>query len=481
MGQPFYSIVIPTRDRPDTLHVALKAICAQRCDDVEFIVQDNASGPETKAIIESFSDPRIIYRRSDKRLSMRANFEEGVAATRGDYITIIGDDDAFCDGAIDWTVKFLKEHRPDGMRWSLVPYYWPNLCEQNTGFFWLKMDTYHGGWSWRQTSDLARNIARANIAGAEESMLIYHGAVSRHVYEQMRSRTGGTFFQYHVPDAYVHIVMPFIQGPGITGRYIVMEHPLTIYGLSGHSSGQSWYWADAEKRGENSPVGKWKREAASDDRIASSLQTSIRSLQYHNLAVLDLAGKLGLVDPKSIDVDAWIEVILKEVRGSPFQVTGYLESEPIYDFDKKLFSRLRKEHKSILRAPPAAPPRLQTLHDDWAGWHQLPLRYIWPQLNDDVDGAVAACAQLIGNEIGLKAADAIPKGQVQAARDQMKKQLRLLHGRSAEQQEHVTKILQGSLIEAEVLPEASGPPVVQGKAFGSSITRLRALINRITT
>ena len=75
-------------------------------------------------------------------------------------------------------MDFLKQHKPDGLRWSLIPYYWPNLTIQNQGFFWLKVNRYFGGWKWKNTSDLADKIAKADIIGAEQSLLIYHGAIS---------------------------------------------------------------------------------------------------------------------------------------------------------------------------------------------------------------------------------------------------------------------------------------------------------------
>ena len=38
---PFFSVVIPTRERADTLHYCLKSCIAQAFEDVEFLVSDN--------------------------------------------------------------------------------------------------------------------------------------------------------------------------------------------------------------------------------------------------------------------------------------------------------------------------------------------------------------------------------------------------------------------------------------------------------
>ena len=150
----------------------------------------------------------------------------------------------------------------------------------------------------------------------------------------------------------MHTIMPFIKGRGMKGRYAA-KHPLTVYGLSGHSSGQSWFWADAEKRGHNSPVAKWKREADSDDVVKMPLQPHIRSPQYHNIAALSHAVKLGMIKPGRVDFDAWIEVVLREVRRFRFRWRVYGQQAGVR-FRQELFAKVLEEHRAILASPPAA-------------------------------------------------------------------------------------------------------------------------------
>jgi glycosyltransferase involved in cell wall biosynthesis len=85
MNRPVLSIVIPTCDRPDTLEICLRALQKQSNPDVEILIQDNASDERTIDIIKRAEDKRIVHHRSETRISMRNNFEDGVAAATGDY------------------------------------------------------------------------------------------------------------------------------------------------------------------------------------------------------------------------------------------------------------------------------------------------------------------------------------------------------------------------------------------------------------
>jgi len=64
MTSPFFSIVIPTRQRHDTLQYAIQTVLNQSYEDFELIIMDNMSTEETRLVVESFQDDRIKYHRS---------------------------------------------------------------------------------------------------------------------------------------------------------------------------------------------------------------------------------------------------------------------------------------------------------------------------------------------------------------------------------------------------------------------------------
>lgn len=97
---PALSIIIPTRDRSAYLGHAIRACTANPESSLEILVLDNASVDGTREVVERIADHRVRYVRSDVRLSMRDNFEKGIATSRGDVLLFIGDD----DGVFSFTV-----------------------------------------------------------------------------------------------------------------------------------------------------------------------------------------------------------------------------------------------------------------------------------------------------------------------------------------------------------------------------------------
>ena len=110
MNHPRFSVVVPTRHRPHTLRHALATIVNQNHDSFEIVVADNASGPETRALVEQMADPRVVYLRSDVPLTMSANWERALAACRGEWITFIGDDNGLMPEALAECDAVISAH-----------------------------------------------------------------------------------------------------------------------------------------------------------------------------------------------------------------------------------------------------------------------------------------------------------------------------------------------------------------------------------
>src|SRR5262245_53547290 len=98
MTRPRYSIVVPVRERPETLAATLRTCLAVEHDDYEVVVFDNASGPGVREAVDSVAMPRgpapLRYERSDELLPMTQNWNAAVGHARGEYVIVIGNDDA---------------------------------------------------------------------------------------------------------------------------------------------------------------------------------------------------------------------------------------------------------------------------------------------------------------------------------------------------------------------------------------------------
>lgn len=91
--KPFFSIVIPTYNRARDVRRAIVAILQQNFRDFEVVVSDNYSSDNTKDIVKSYKDKRIIYRCNDTNIGWIPNMTQALRVVRGAYILLHGDDD----------------------------------------------------------------------------------------------------------------------------------------------------------------------------------------------------------------------------------------------------------------------------------------------------------------------------------------------------------------------------------------------------
>lgn len=106
---PLVSVLVSTRNRPHSLKLASESILRQTCRDFELIVVDQSTDGASKAIIESFADPRINYIRTDT-VGLGQSRNVAVRAS-GAEIVVFTDDDCVCDE--HWLAAFLEEYRRD--------------------------------------------------------------------------------------------------------------------------------------------------------------------------------------------------------------------------------------------------------------------------------------------------------------------------------------------------------------------------------
>jgi glycosyltransferase involved in cell wall biosynthesis len=390
-ARPLISVVVPTRDRPETLRSCLAGLGHHKSPRIEIVVQDNCSGPETEEVVKAAQkrDPRIRYERAPYPTSQRHNFELGLSAAKGDYLTIIGDDDGFCLGSLDWLADRLQKEPADAVRWNLVHYVWPTLSSDGEGFVRVYASHCYGGWRYGSPEDIAASTLAAKNAGSWDNVLIYHGMISRGVYDRMRAKTEGIFFFFPFIDIWAHNLIAFH-----CERLLQIDNPVSIYGTSGHSSGVSWHRV-LDKKSKKSPAGqKWINEFHEDPIAArSGWQPDIRTLRYHDLCALEHAQRHGLLPADAvIDRDRWIQVILEEIRTQPWSLAPWLKAEPRAPIDEELFKIVRKHFAQLAKKLPKPPEaKYEPTYPDTL----LRVSHLKRGFNDDVEGAMLALHALL--------------------------------------------------------------------------------------
>jgi len=112
--KPFFSIVIPTYNRCNSLKSVLNNISEQTFINYEVIVIDNASVDDTKKICTQIKDKRIKYYRNKQNIGFANNLYKGIKLAKGKYIFLHGDDDELVSKKVFDNIKKILNRKTLG-------------------------------------------------------------------------------------------------------------------------------------------------------------------------------------------------------------------------------------------------------------------------------------------------------------------------------------------------------------------------------
>lgn len=90
---PLVSVVIPTRDRPDLVTVAIRSALAQSLGAIEVIVVIDGPDLQTEESIQRIDDPRLRARPLPRPAGAPSARNAGVQEARGRWVAFLDDDD----------------------------------------------------------------------------------------------------------------------------------------------------------------------------------------------------------------------------------------------------------------------------------------------------------------------------------------------------------------------------------------------------
>jgi len=233
MASPVFSIVIPTRQRHDTLKYAMQTVLDQTYQDFELIIMDNNSTDETRLVVESFQDNRIHYHYSQERLTMSENWEKGLSFAEGEFIFFLGDDDGLLPDALSVASKILQNSNVPILAWdrNTCNYWWESSILENSRnmLFIMLIEP----WIIAMNSKQILGDVYRYKSSYHALPMIYSAFVHRDlIFEIMLVH--GRYFCNHIPDVYSGIVNAYFSD-----AYLFSLRPLSISGISGHSTGVS--------------------------------------------------------------------------------------------------------------------------------------------------------------------------------------------------------------------------------------------------
>jgi glycosyltransferase involved in cell wall biosynthesis len=214
-GNPLLSVIIPTRERAETLRYTLGTALDQSSRNFEVIVSDNFSQDDTAQVVKSFPDPRLRLINPGQRLCMSDHWDFALLHARGDYILFVGDDDAIVPGALDRLEDSISGTRCLVYCWPRPVYNWP-MDGTPADIVYLPPTA--------QPSEIdLRDLARlAASTGGWKCFIpcMYHSAVAKSIPDTIREKTGRVFHST-CPDVFMSMAVPALADKAIDVGYYV--------------------------------------------------------------------------------------------------------------------------------------------------------------------------------------------------------------------------------------------------------------------
>lgn len=226
MTGPDVSVVVPTRDRPGTLESCLRTVLAAADDATEILVHDNSTDDRTERLIARMAEPRVRYERV-RDLAMTDNWEAALAAARGRWITVLGDDDGMMPFAVRALRRAVDGTGADVVAWRKGRYCWPDR-DRDAGK--LKIPAPRPA-RWIDGMMQLRAVLADPRTRYGELPMIYNAFVSRAALDRI-VRPDGRSLGSRSPDVYSGAAIA-----ATTSRFLRVGIPLTVNGLSGGSNG----------------------------------------------------------------------------------------------------------------------------------------------------------------------------------------------------------------------------------------------------
>jgi hypothetical protein len=162
---PLVSFVIPTYNRFELLRDrSLPSILAQSYENLEVIVSGDESPPETAEVVEQIDDPRVRFINRTVRgpypenpqerwlMSGTPPLNDGLAAAKGRWIAILGDDDEVTPDHTATLVAAAQKQRLEHCYGRMKVYFadggeldWESKFPPAYGHYTLQLAIYHAG------------------------------------------------------------------------------------------------------------------------------------------------------------------------------------------------------------------------------------------------------------------------------------------------------------------------------------------------
>jgi glycosyltransferase involved in cell wall biosynthesis len=164
-------ILIPTFNCAQYIGQAIASVLEQSFQDFTILVVDNDSTDNTRSVVESFSDERIVYKKNARNVGAIPNHNICLDLASGSYIKFLSADDVLMPEVLRSQVEALDAMLDVGLVTS-------NCIVTDVDLNPLRVTEYLPGY---RRGDLAiKECARkaSNLVGAPSNMMIRHSVLN---------------------------------------------------------------------------------------------------------------------------------------------------------------------------------------------------------------------------------------------------------------------------------------------------------------
>ncbi len=231
-----YSILIPTRNRLEYLRLAVESVLRQDVGDWQLVISDNCSEQDLEGYVASLGDPRVLYSRSDRPLPVTENWNRALDMSDGDYVLMLGDDDALLGGYLRRMEQLVSQFsEPDLIYTKALLFSYPGVDPERPDGFVMDHGCAEFFAGATQPFVLGRERAVGVVREAMRFRLRFDfnaqfALVSRRLIERLS--TYGPFYQSDFPD-YYSMNSAFLAAQ----RIVVEPAPWVVIGVTPKSYG----------------------------------------------------------------------------------------------------------------------------------------------------------------------------------------------------------------------------------------------------
>lgn len=349
--------MIPTADRHYLLAKTIPACLLSSYPNLEVLVSDNFSTPETSKVVDRFrSDSRLRYARTERRLAMPDHWEFAWRQSTGDFIIINSDDDGVSPRVIDQLANIAEGFHAELMSWDAGLYYHPDWELSGANTF-----TFMGGHS-GMLLDIDPQAVFASYARLNIPICFPQGTrmcFSRSLAERARTRVGRVFWPPHCDYTAPLLFLGLLHD----ARYIYIDALLGYGGRSSRSNAASLE-KEGRKTGNQERIRQYYDEFDQQD-IYPHHDLKIRSLWNGYAATLNLVRHIlpEAFVHHQVDPAALITAIECEFRGINIY-NGFLGAS-----ERSIFEAFLAKHDPEIVAASMREVERRALYQSIERWH----------------------------------------------------------------------------------------------------------------